>query len=67
MLEHLRRDRDEFNQKYLGLYDQSYDELKEDFLDRIPDIVKIVNASLDQRQIGKDLTEYLDSVIKENF
>ena len=67
MLEHLRRDKDNFNQKYLDLTDLSYDELKNDFAEKIPTVVKMLNAPLDAKQIKKELSEYLDSVIKERF
>jgi hypothetical protein len=67
MLENLRRDRKDFNQKYLDLEDLSYDELKNDFTRNIPYLIKMLDAPLDGRQIRRELIEYLDAVVKEKI
>lgn len=67
MLEHLRRDRENFNQKYLNIADLSYDEFKRNFAEKIPIIIEVLNAPLDTEQIRKELSEYLSSVIEAEF
>lgn len=67
MLEHLRRDKNTFNSKYLDLTDLLYDELKTYFIEKIPIITKMLNVELDVAKIKKELISYLDSVIVDNF
>lgn len=67
MLEHLRRDRVDFNEKYLGLEDLAYDNLETCFSEKIPTIISMLNAELNMKKIKVELSEYLNSVIADNF
>lgn len=67
MLERLRHDKNAFNSKYLDLTDLVYDELKTYFVEKIPIVVKMLNAEFDTSKIREELINYLDSVIMDNF
>ena len=67
MIEHLRQDRNSFNEKYLRLTDESYGELKFYFVEKIPDIARMLNEHLNEKQIEKELTDYLDNVMENEF
>lgn len=67
LLERLRRNRYDFNRKYLDLTDMVYDELKTYFITKIQPVTQMLNKELDTKNIKTELVEYLDEVIADNF